>query len=112
MHCIDESEVLTPADDEDHIDKHQFKVPFVCGRRNLGEALRRIAEGQAETLGQLTAYELKRSRGASTRKLSDPDAVARCWTWSSVQGNTPPPGARARRLGRPVGRASMTVAEE
>lgn len=42
---IDESEVLTPADDEFHIDKHNFKVPFVCGCRNLGEALRRIAEG-------------------------------------------------------------------
>lgn len=44
---IDESEVLTPADDKYHIDKHQFKVPFVCGARNLGEALRRIAEGAA-----------------------------------------------------------------
>jgi pyridoxal 5'-phosphate synthase pdxS subunit len=42
---IDESEVLTPADDEQHIDKHGFKAPFVCGCRNLGEALRRIAEG-------------------------------------------------------------------
>src|SRR5690606_17600212 len=39
---VDESEVLTPADDRFHIDKHQFKVPFVCGARNLGEALRRI----------------------------------------------------------------------
>jgi pyridoxal 5'-phosphate synthase pdxS subunit len=44
---IDESEVLTPADDENHIDKHQFKVPFVCGARDLGEALRRINEGAA-----------------------------------------------------------------
>lgn len=44
---IDESEVLTPADDKYHINKHQFKVPFVCGARNLGEALRRIAEGAA-----------------------------------------------------------------
>jgi pyridoxal 5'-phosphate synthase pdxS subunit len=44
---IDESEVLTPADDEHHIDKRNFKVPFVCGARNLGEALRRIAEGAA-----------------------------------------------------------------
>jgi pyridoxal 5'-phosphate synthase pdxS subunit len=42
---IDESEVLTPADEEHHIDKRRFKVPFVCGARNLGEALRRIAEG-------------------------------------------------------------------
>ena len=44
---IDESEVLTPADEENHIDKRDFKVPFVCGARNLGEALRRIAEGAA-----------------------------------------------------------------
>jgi pyridoxal 5'-phosphate synthase pdxS subunit len=42
---IDESEVLTPADEEHHIDKNAFKTPFVCGARNLGEALRRIAEG-------------------------------------------------------------------
>lgn len=44
---IDESEVLTPADDKYHIDKTSFKVPFVCGARNLGEALRRIGEGAA-----------------------------------------------------------------
>ncbi len=44
---IDESEVLTPADDRFHIDKHEFSVPFVCGARNLGEALRRIGEGAA-----------------------------------------------------------------
>src|SRR5215471_1863686 len=44
---IDESEVLTPADEEHHIYKHPFKVPFVCGARDLGEALRRIGEGAA-----------------------------------------------------------------
>ena len=44
---VDESEVLTPADDENHIEKSKFKVPFVCGARNLGEALRRIGEGAA-----------------------------------------------------------------
>ena len=44
---IDESEVLTPADETNHIDKHAFKVPFVCGATNLGEALRRINEGAA-----------------------------------------------------------------
>src|SRR3954467_2047600 len=44
---IDESEVLTPADEQNHIDKHAFKVPFVCGCRDLGEALRRINEGAA-----------------------------------------------------------------
>ena len=44
---IDESEVLTPADENFHLNKHEFRVPFVCGARNLGEALRRIAEGAA-----------------------------------------------------------------
>jgi pyridoxal 5'-phosphate synthase pdxS subunit len=44
---IDESEVLTPADEAHHVNKHDFKIPFVCGCRNLGEALRRIAEGAA-----------------------------------------------------------------
>lgn len=44
---IDESEVLTPADEDNHIDKRAFKVPFVCGAKNLGEALRRISEGAA-----------------------------------------------------------------
>ncbi len=45
--CIDESEVLTPADEEYHVDKSKFTIPFVCGARNLGEALRRIGEGAA-----------------------------------------------------------------
>jgi pyridoxal 5'-phosphate synthase pdxS subunit len=45
--CVDESEVLTPADEEFHIDKSRFTIPFVCGARNLGEALRRIGEGAA-----------------------------------------------------------------
>ncbi len=45
--CIDESEVLTPADERYHVDKHAFATPFVCGCRNLGEALRRIGEGAA-----------------------------------------------------------------
>jgi pyridoxal 5'-phosphate synthase pdxS subunit len=44
---IDESEVLTPADEQNHVDKYKFKIPFVCGCRNLGEALRRIGEGAA-----------------------------------------------------------------
>ncbi len=45
--CIDESEVLTPADERFHVDKHKFSIPFVCGARDLGEALRRIGEGAA-----------------------------------------------------------------
>jgi len=44
---IDESEVLTPADPTYHVEKHGFRVPYVCGARNLGEALRRVAEGAA-----------------------------------------------------------------
>src|SRR5579871_5659746 len=45
--CIDESEVLTPADERFHVNKHAFAIPFVCGARDLGEALRRIGEGAA-----------------------------------------------------------------
>ena len=59
---IDESEVLTPADDMYHINKHDFKVPFVCGARNIGEALRRISEGATMILtkGEVgTGYIIK-----------------------------------------------------
>src|SRR4051794_24677305 len=67
---IDESEVLTPADEEHHIDKVDFKVPFVCGARNLGEALRRIAEGAAmmRTKGEAGTGD-NRERGCHTRTL-------------------------------------------
>ena len=74
---IDESEVLTPADEENHIDKHQFKVPFVCGCRDLGEAARRIAEGAAmmRTKGEagtgnvVEAVRHARAVNAGIRKL-------------------------------------------
>jgi len=74
---IDESEVLTPADEENHIDKHQFKVPFVCGCRDLGEATRRIAEGAAmiRTKGEagtgnvVEAVRHARAVNAGIRKL-------------------------------------------
>src|SRR6266513_370478 len=74
---IDESEVLTPADDENHIDKHDFKVPFVCGCRDLGEATRRIAEGAAmiRTKGEagtgnvVEAVRHARAVNAGIRKL-------------------------------------------
>src|SRR5512147_1704246 len=58
---IDESEVLTPADEQYHIDKKQFKVPFVCGARDLGEALRRINEGAAmiRTKGEAGTGDVK-----------------------------------------------------
>jgi pyridoxal 5'-phosphate synthase pdxS subunit len=74
---IDESEVLTPADEENHIDKHGFKVPFVCGCRDLGEALRRIDEGAAmiRTKGEagtgnvVEAVRHARAVNAGIRKL-------------------------------------------
>ncbi len=74
---IDESEVLTPADEENHIDKHPFKVPFVCGCRDLGEATRRIAEGAAmiRTKGEagtgnvVEAVRHARAVNAGIRKL-------------------------------------------
>lgn len=74
---IDESEVLTPADEEFHLDKHAFKVPFVCGCRNIGEALRRIGEGAAmmRTKGEagtgniVEAVRHMRSVMSSIRKL-------------------------------------------
>src|SRR5213594_4015227 len=75
---IDESEVLTPADEENHIDKHPFKVPFVCGCRDLGEALRRIGEGAAmiRTKGEagtgnvVEAVRHARAVNAGIRKLA------------------------------------------
>src|SRR5437763_8770107 len=75
---IDESEVLTPADEAHHIDKWQFTVPFVCGATNLGEALRRIAEGaalvrskaEAGTGNVVEATRHMRSIRAGIRKLS------------------------------------------
>jgi pyridoxal 5'-phosphate synthase pdxS subunit len=82
---IDESEVLTPADEEHHINKHKFKVPFVCGCRNLGEALRRCAEGAAmiRTKGEagtgnvVEAVRHARSVYSEIRRLQnmDPDEL-------------------------------------
>src|SRR3989442_12531582 len=75
---VDESEVLTPADEENHIDKHPFKVPFVCGCRDLGEALRRVGEGAAmiRTKGEagtgnvVEAVRHMRAGGRAIRALS------------------------------------------
>ncbi|MGZ3695666.1 MAG: pyridoxal 5'-phosphate synthase lyase subunit PdxS, partial [Bdellovibrionota bacterium] len=80
---IDESEVLTPADEENHIDKHAFKVPFVCGCTNLGEALRRIGEGAAliRTKGEagtgnvVEAVRHMRTLMREIRKLTTMDAA-------------------------------------
>src|SRR5438094_7945704 len=76
---IDESEVLTPADERYHINKHDFKVPFVCGCRDLGEALRRIGEGaamirskgEAGTGNVVEAVRHMRAVGAGIRKLQN-----------------------------------------
>src|SRR2546428_3236205 len=80
---IDESEVLTPADEEHHINKHVFKVPFVCGCRDLGEALRRIAEGAAmiRTKGEagtgnvVEAVRHMRAIQAGIRRLKSTDGA-------------------------------------
>jgi len=80
---IDESEVLTPADEAHHIDKRAFDVPFVCGATNLGEALRRIAEGaamirskgEAGTGNVVEAVRHMRSIGGEIRRLGSLDTV-------------------------------------
>src|SRR5512143_3781564 len=92
---VDESEVLTPADDQHHIDKHAFRVPFVCGARDLGEALRRIGEGAAmiRTKGEagsgniVEAVRHLRQMGRELRELAVAPADER---W-----------ARAKALGAP-----------
>ncbi len=70
---IDESEVLTPADEEHHINKHDFKVPFVCGCRNLGEALRRVGEGAAmiRTKGEAGTGDVVEAVRHARRVLGD-----------------------------------------
>src|SRR3989442_10255814 len=78
---IDESEVLTPADEEHHINKWPYKAPFLCGARNLGEALRRIAEGAAmiRTKGEAGSgdiVEAGRHPGATTREMRRPPPPA------------------------------------
>ncbi|MGZ8597016.1 MAG: pyridoxal 5'-phosphate synthase lyase subunit PdxS [Actinomycetota bacterium] len=93
---IDESEVLTPADEEFHIDKWAFTVPFVCGARNLGEALRRIAEGAAmiRTKGEAgtgNVVEAVRHERAILRE------IAECTTLRPEQYVT-----KAKELGAPV----------
>jgi len=81
---IDESEVLTPADEDDHIDKHPYTVPFVCGCRNLGEALRRVEEGAAmlRTKGEAgTGNVVQAVRHAKTVKRD----IARLKTLSAAE---------------------------
>jgi len=88
---IDESEVLTPADEEHHIDKWAFRVPFVCGATNLGEALRRISEGaamirskgEAGTGNVVEAVRHLRSILGDIRKLTTADAPER-YAWAKT----------------------------
>ena len=118
---IDESEVLTPADEEHHVDKHQFEVPFVCGCRDLGEALRRIGEGAAmirtkgeagtgnivEAVRHMRAVmkgirELAGMRDdelfAAAKELRAPlDVVSRRPGWASCPSRTSQPAAWPRR---------------
>ena len=95
---IDESEVLTPADEAHHIDKWGFKVPFVCGATNLGEALRRIGEGAA----------MIRSKG----EAGTGDIVEAVRHLRTIRARDPPPadarrhGARDRRQGAAVAAGS------
>ncbi|TRY69548.1 hypothetical protein TCAL_15157 [Tigriopus californicus] len=83
---IDESEVLTPADDEHHVDKRAFKVPFVCGARNLGEALRRIAEGAAmiRTKGEAGTERCK----VKSLKMENENPL-NVHRWRKLEGNDP-----------------------
>jgi pyridoxal 5'-phosphate synthase pdxS subunit len=119
---IDESEVLTPADEENHVFKHDFSVPFVCGCRNLGEALRRIGEGAAmmrtkgeagsgdivegvrhlravkrgiQTLGILDAHELM----AHAKELQAPFELVR---WVAENGKLPVPNFAAGGVATPA----------
>jgi pyridoxal 5'-phosphate synthase pdxS subunit len=119
---IDESEVLTPADDTYHINKHHFRVPFVCGCRNLGEALRRIAEGAVmirtkgeagsgniveavrhirtiiHEIKQLTV--LKEEQWVSeAKKLGAPLELVR---WVATQGKLPVPNFSAGGIATPA----------
>jgi pyridoxal 5'-phosphate synthase pdxS subunit len=124
---IDESEVLTPADEEHHIWKHPFKVPFVCGCRNLGEALRRIAEGAAmiRTKGEAgsgNVVEAVRHMRAivgemkKLRTLGDDELVAKakelaapleCVTWVARHGKLPVPNFSAGGIATPVDAAMV-----
>jgi pyridoxal 5'-phosphate synthase pdxS subunit len=130
---IDESEVLTPADEENHVSKHGFNVPFVCGCRNLGEALRRIGEGAAmirtkgeagsgdiveavrhlravqrgiKTLGILDEHELM----AEAKLLGAPYEQVR---WVAENGRLPVPNFAAGGIATPADAAlCMTLGAE
>lgn len=124
---IDESEVLTPADDDHHINKHEFRVPFVCGCRNLGEALRRIAEGAAmiRTKGEagsgniVEAVRHMRTLNSEMRKLTvlDPEelvsaskqlnAPLELVQWVAKNGRLPVPNFSAGGIATPADASLM-----
>ncbi len=93
---IDESEVLTPADETNHVDKHGFKVPFVCGCRDLGEALRRISEGAAmiRTKGEAGTGNVVEAVRHMRQVMGD---IRRLQTMSEDELYT-----EAKRLGAPI----------
>ena len=93
---IDESEVLTPADEHNHVWKHDFKIPFVCGCRNLGEALRRIAEGAAmiRTKGEAGSGNIVEAVRHMRTVMTDIKRVARLDKEEIV--------AEAKNIGAPV----------
>src|SRR5256714_1142250 len=103
---IDESEVLTPADESNHIDKWQFKVPFVCGATNLGEALRRIGEGAAmiRTKGEagtgnvVEAVRHMRSIQGEVRRLGSMDDAE----LPSAAKNLQAPSSPSRATSKPM----------
>ena len=119
---IDESEVLTPADEEHHIDKHAFRAPFVCGARNLGEALRRVGEGAAmiRTKGEagsgnvVEAVRHMRSIRQQVRQLTvverdavptfakDIQAPLELVEWVSREGRLPVPNFSAGGIATPA----------
>ena len=119
---IDESEVLTPADEENHVFKHPFTVPFVCGCRNLGEALRRIGEGAAmiRTKGEAGSGDIVEAvrhlravkRGISTLTILDPEemmahakelqAPFELVSWVAENGRLPVPNFAAGGVATPA----------
>ena len=110
---IDESEVLTPADEEHHIDKRDFSVPFVCGARNLGEALRRIAEGAAmiRTKGEAGSgniVEAVRHMRTIQKEMKQLTVLGNEELVARVQETPGAAGAgRARRRARQAARAQL-----
>ena len=125
---VDESEVLTPADEHFHIDKLAFRVPFVCGARDLGEALRRIGEGAAmirtkgeagsgniveavrhmrAVVGGIRRLDLPRPRGVDDGGQEPRRALSSCIRWIAKTGRLPVPNFSAGGVATPADAALM-----